>query len=53
GDDDEQLVASAARSLGRLGSPDSSDPLTKLVKDGRATVRVAAVQALSELPLNG
>lgn len=52
-DDDEQLVASAARSLGSIGSPDSVEPLTKLTKDRRVTVRVAAVQALSELPLKG
>ena len=50
-EDDEQLVASAARSLGSIGSPDSVEPLMKLTKDGRATVRVAAVEALSELPL--
>lgn len=53
GADDEQLVASAARSLGSIGSPDSVEPLAKLTKDSRATVRVAAVQALSELPLKG
>jgi HEAT repeat protein len=53
GDNDEQLVASAARSLGSLGSPDSVDPLEKLTKDKRATVRLAAIQALSELPLKG
>ena len=52
-DDDEQLVASAARSLGAIGSPDSIGPLVKVAKDSRATVRVAAVQALSELPLKG
>jgi len=48
-----QLVASAARSLGSIGSPDSVEPLMKLTKDSRATVRVAAVEALSELPLKG
>ena len=49
----EQLVISAARSLGSLGSPDSADALMKLTKDSRATVRVAAVEALSKLPLKG
>jgi HEAT repeat protein len=53
GNDDEQLVASAARSLGSLGSPESVEPLAKLTKDPRATVRIAAVEALSELPLKG
>ena len=52
-EDDEQLVASAARSLGSIGSLDSVEPLMKLTKDSRATVRVAAVEALSELPLKG
>ena len=52
-EDDELLVVSAARSLGSIGSPDSVTPLAKLTKDSRATVRVAAVQALSELPLKG
>lgn len=53
GDDDEQLVVSAAKSLGAIGSPESAADLAKLAKDSRATVRVAAVQALSELPLKG
>jgi len=53
GDDDEQLVISAARSLGSIGSPESVDPLIRLAKDSRATVRVAAIKALSELPLTG
>ena len=53
GDDDEQFVSSAARSLGSIGSPDCAEPLAKLTKDGRATVRTAAVRALSELPLKG
>jgi HEAT repeat protein len=52
-DEDEQLVASAARSLGSIGSPDSVNPLMNLTKDSRATVRIAAIEALSELPLNG
>jgi len=51
--EDEQLVASAARSLGLLGSPDSATALAKLTRDSRATVRSAAVEALSKLPIKG
>ncbi len=51
--EDEQLVSSAARSLGSIGSPDSVAPLAKLTRDSRATVRVAAIEALSKLPLKG
>lgn len=53
GDSDEQLVASAARSLGRIGAPESAAALAKLARDGRATVRLAAIQALSDLPIAG
>jgi HEAT repeat protein len=52
-DDDEQLVISAARSLGSIGSPEGVEPLSRLAKDDRANVRVAAVKALCELPLQG
>ncbi|MGD9019359.1 MAG: HEAT repeat domain-containing protein, partial [Desulfuromonadales bacterium] len=52
-DDDEQLVISAARSLGSIGSPESVEPLSQLAKDNRSAVRVAAVKALCELPLKG
>ena len=51
GSDDDQLVASAARSLGKIGAPDSAEALAKLTKDSRASVRIAAVEALSELPI--
>ncbi len=52
-EEDELLVAGAAKSLGSIGSPDSVAPLAKLTKDSRAKVRVAAIEALCELPLKG
>jgi HEAT repeat protein len=51
GDADEQLVISAAHSLGSIGAPEAVDALTKLTEDERASVRVAAIEALSVLPL--
>lgn len=51
GEEDEQLVASAARSLGAIGAPESAGPIAKLARDSRATVRIAALEALSRLPL--
>jgi HEAT repeat protein len=51
GDADEQLVISAARSLGRLGTAEAAAPLAKLLRDARASVRQAAAQALGEVPL--
>jgi len=53
GEADEQLVASAARSLGAIGASESFEPLSNLTSDSRATVRLAAVKALAELPLEG
>ena len=51
GDAAEQLVITAARSLGRLGTATAAAPLAKLLRDARAPVRQAAAQALGEVPL--
>ena len=51
GDDDDQLVAAAASSLGKIGAPESAEAIAKLTRDSRASVRIAAAEALSELPL--
>ena len=50
-DVDEQLVISAARSLGKLRTVEAAAPLAALVKDSRASVRKAAVEALAKVPL--
>ncbi|MDT8442197.1 MAG: HEAT repeat domain-containing protein [Desulfuromonadales bacterium] len=48
--DDEQLVISAARALGRQGVAEAQAPLLTLFKDTRPAVRVAAIEALSLVP---
>jgi HEAT repeat protein len=50
-DADEQLVISAARSLGALGTIDAAAPLAGLLRDPRPSVRQAAAEALGEVPL--
>ena len=50
-DADEQLVISAAHSLGKLRTIEAAAHLAGLAKDPRASVRKAAVEALAMVPL--
>mgnify|MGYP001241971772 CR=1 FL=1 len=49
--DDEQLVISAALSLGKQALPEAQAPLLALLEDSRPSVRVAAIEALTHIPV--
>jgi HEAT repeat protein len=51
-DGDEQLVISAANSLGALGASEAAAPLAGVLQDPRAGVRAAAARALGQVPLS-